>query len=241
MPQPKAPHAASFPPGNHILKSLTRDEYERLRPELRHVRLSPGQVLWEAGDHVRHAYFPTGGMVSLLSVTGEGSTVEVGIVGGEGLAGVSPVLCCETIPYRVVVQLPGTALRLGVSPLRREFARGGRLQELLLGYTHSLLAQVSQSASCHRFHASERRLSRWLLVTRDRSESDTLPLTQVFLAQMIGVPRTSVTAVALRLQGRGLIRYSRGRITVLDRPGLEARSCECYRVISESVRRYLAA
>jgi CRP-like cAMP-binding protein len=231
----------SFPVQNRILAALPRAEYDRLLPDLAPVRLARGKVLWEVGDLVRHAFFLMGGMVSLLSVTEDGDTIEVGMIGSEGLTGVSSVLLCDAIPYRVVVQVATPALKVGVDALRREFARGGHLQALLLRYTHTLLTQVSQSASCNRFHTAEERLCRWLLISSDRANSDSLQLTQEFLAQMIGVPRTSVTAVAVRLQRAGLINYRRGRIELLDRPGLETFSCECYRVISEGINCYLAA
>lgn len=241
MAATKTLHPLSFPGRNRILAALTREEYGRLVPELAPVRLPRGRVIWEAGDNAQYAYFLMGGMVSLISVTGEGDGVEVGMIGDEGLAGISALLGFNAIPYRVVVQLPAAAMRIGVGPLRREFARGGRLQELLLRYLHTLLTQVSQSASCIRFHTTDERLARWLLTTRERARSDTLHLTQAFLSQMVGVPRTSVTAVAVKLQRAGLIRYRRGVITVVDRRGLERASCECYGVISEGLSRYLAA
>jgi CRP-like cAMP-binding protein len=198
-------------------------------------------VLWNTGDTIRHAFFLVGGMVSLLSVTEDGSTIEVGMIGSEGLAGISAMLRFDTIPYTVVVQLPTTALKISVGALSREFARCGQLQDMLLRYTHTLLTQVSQSASCNRFHTAEQRLCRWLLISSDRAKSDALPLTQEFLSQMIGVPRTSVTAVAVRLQKADLISYRRGKIKITDRRGLESLSCECYRVISDGISRYLAA
>lgn len=241
MPASIHPHPLSLSARNHILAALPRAEYDRLLPALVPVKLARGKVLWEVGDVVRHAFFLMGGMASLLSVTEDGESIEVGMIGGEGLAGVSSVLRCDAIPYRVVVQVATPALRVGVDALRREFARGGHLQDLLLRYTHTLLTQVSQSASCNRFHTAEQRLCRWLLISSDRAKSDSLQLTQEFLAQMIGVPRTSVTAVAVRLQRAGLITYRRGRIELIDRPGLEISSCECYRVISDGINCYLAA
>lgn len=241
MPSVKALRPVNFPLENRILTALPTDEYNRLLPELTPVRLPRGKVLWDAGDTIRYAYFVTGGMVSLLSTTGEGSSIEVGMVGSEGLAGISAMLRFEAIPYTVVVQISGHALKIKVETLRREFARGGRLQELLLRYAHTLLTQVSQSASCNRFHTVEERLCRWLLVSHDRVRSDVLTLTQEFLSQMMGVPRTSVSAIAVRLQREGLITYSRGVIRIVDRRGLEDYSCECYRVISDGIERYLAA
>jgi CRP-like cAMP-binding protein len=214
------------------LEALPREEYARLLPLLSPVRLQKGRVLWEAGGEIRHAYFLTSGMVAMLSVTYDEETVEIGMIGNEGMAGVPAVLRCEAAPYRVVVQLPATALRIGVRALRAEFSRGGRLQDLLLRYAHALLTQVAQSTSCHRFHTAEQRLCRWLLTSADRARGNTLSLTQEFLAQMIGVPRTSVTSAAVKLQDRGLIGYRRGQITLLDRRGLESASCECYRAVT---------
>lgn len=232
MSPPGASHSTIFPTANRILDALPREEYARLLPLLSPVRLQKGRVLWEAGGEIRRAYFLTSGMVAMLSVTHEGETVEVGMIGSEGIAGVAALLRCETAPYQVVTQLPTAALKIGIKALRDEFARGGRLQDLLLRYTHALLTQVAQSTSCHRFHTAEQRLCRWLLTSADRAGGDTLPLTQEFLAQMIGVPRTSVTSVAVKLQDLGLIGYQRGSITILDRRGLESASCECYREVT---------
>ena len=237
----RATHAAPPPPANRILEALPREEYARLLPLLSHVRLRQGRVLWEVGEEIRHAYFLTGGMVAMLSVTHDAETVEIGMIGSEGMAGVAAVLRCEAAPYRVLAHLPATALRISIPALRVEFSRGGRLQDLLLRYTHALLTQVAQSTSCHRFHTAEQRLCRWLLTSADRTGCPTLPLTQEFLAQMIGVPRTSVTSAAVKLQGRGLIGYRRGSITLLDRRGLESASCECYRAVASILECHLAS
>ena len=228
----KPSHSTPAPPGNRILEALPREEHARLLPLLSPVRFPKGKVLWEAGDEIRYAFFITSGMVAMLSVTYDAETVEVGMIGNEGMAGVAALLRCETAPYQVVSQLPSAALRIGVQALRAEFARSPRLQDLLIRYTHALLTQIAQSTSCHRFHTAEQRLCRWLLTTADRAGSNTLPLTQEFLAQMIGVPRSSVTAAAAALQNRGLISYSRGTIILLNRSGLESASCECYRTVS---------
>lgn len=227
--------------GNGLLSALPREEYERLSPHLELIRLTAGKILYNAGDPVRYAYFPKGGMVSLLSVTEDGRTIEVGMIGSEGMAGVPVVLRSSEAPYQVMVQLAGNALRIRGGPLRDEFDRGGKLQDLLLRYTHTLLVQVAQSAACNRFHSVEERLCRWLLISRDRVQTDTLQLTQEFLSYMLGVPRTSVTMIAGTLQKEGLIRYSRGRITILSRRGLEAASCECYRRVQEGLRHFLVA
>jgi len=220
---------------NRLLAALPREEYERLSPHLESVRLAPGKILYNAGEAVRHAYFPKGGMVSLLSITEEGRTIEIGMIGSEGMAGIPIVLWSDVAPYQVMVQLPGDAMRIKAVALRTEFNRGGKLQELLLRYTHALLIQVAQSAACNRFHTAQERLCRWLLVSRDRVQSDTVNLTQEFLSHMLGVPRTSVTMIAGDLQKGGLIRCGRGRITILDRALLQTASCECYERVREGI------
>ena len=226
---------------NRLLASLPQDEYARLSPHLELVRLTPGKILYNAGDAVRHAYFPKGGMICLLSTTERGRTIEVAMISNEGMAGIPIILRCEAAPYQVMVQLAGNALRIRASALQAEFNRGGRFQHLLLQYTHTLLTQIAQSAACNRFHTVEERLCRWLLVSRDRVQTDTIRLTQEFLSHMLGTPRSSVTAVAGTLQREGLIAYQRGKITILDRRGLEAASCECYRRGREGTRRALIA
>jgi CRP-like cAMP-binding protein len=180
-------------------------------------------------------------MLSLLSITEEGRTIEVGMIGNEGMTGVPVILRSGKAPYEVMVQLAGNALRIRGDALREAFNRGGTLQDLLLRYTHSLLIQVAQSAACNRFHTVEERLCRWLLVSRDRVQTDTIQLTQEFISHMLGVPRTSVTMIAGALQKEGLIKYSRGKITLLDRRGLEAASCECYRRVQEGIGQLLIA
>lgn len=228
-------------PRNRILSSLPGGDFERLAPHLEPVRLNSGRILYNAGDTIRHVFFPESGMASLVSVTEDGRTVEVGMIGNEGMVGVPVVLRIGTTPYQVTVQLAGVAVRVKASVLKAEFDRGGKLQDLLLRYTHTVLTQIAQSAACNRFHTVEERLCRWLLVSRDRAHKDTLHLTQEFLAQMMGVPRTSVTTFAGVLQRAGLISYSRGKIQLLDLRGLEAYSCECYRVVSEEMAHFAAA
>lgn len=229
------------PAQNRLLSALPRDELERLRPHLERVRLAKGRVIYEVGGRVRHAYFLTSGMVSLLSSTREGSTIEVATVGSEGLAGLPAVLRVERSPYRVMVQIGGQAARASAGAICEAFDRSPALRELLLRYSHALLTQVSQSAVCNRFHTTGQRLARWLLVTRDRVGSDSFELTQEFLSHVLGTPRTSVTAAAFSLQAAGLIRYSRGRIMLTDPPGLESASCECYLVVKDGIDRFLAA
>jgi CRP-like cAMP-binding protein len=241
MPTPLTLHRPVLPSGNRLLNSLPRAEYERLRTLFVPVPLPQGKVLWDAGETVRYAYFPVSGMISILSTTREGASIEVGMVGGEGMAGVPGLLSDRVTPYRIMVQLPAHALRISAAVLGEEFRRGGPLQDLLLRYIHTLLTQMSQSAACNSFHTVEQRLCRWLLVARDHADDDTLRLTQEFLSQMLGVPRTSVTTIAGRVQKLGLIRHSRGRVQIVDRAGLEAASCECYRVIRDEFARLLAA
>lgn len=226
---------------NRLLAALPREEYARLSPHLELIRLTPGQTIYHVGDTVRHAYFPKGGMLSLLSTTESGRTIEVGMVGNEGMTGIPVVLQTCVAPYQVIVQLPCNALRIRGEALREEFNRGGRLQSLLLRFTHTLLTQIAQTAACNQFHGVEKRLCRWLLVSRDRVQTDTINLTQEFLSYMLGVPRTSVTTVAKSLQVRGLINYRRGKIVILDRAGVEAASCECYKLVREGIRHLLAA
>jgi CRP-like cAMP-binding protein len=161
------------------------------------------------------------------------------MIGNEGMAGIPIILRCEAAPYQVMVQLEGNALRIKAGTLRAEFDRGGRLQHLLLQYTHTLLTQIAQSAACNHFHTVEERLCRWLLVSRDRVQTDTIRLTQEFLSHMLGTPRSSVTAVAGALQREGLIAYYRGRITILDRRAMESASCQCYRRGREGAKRAL--
>ncbi len=226
---------------NLILGSLPSEEYARLRPSLEAVQLKQGKILYGVGGQIRHAYFLGGGMASLVAVTESGASVEVGMIGNEGVVGLPSLLGINSSVYGVVIQLPGNALRIRADALRAEFNRGGRLQSMLLHYIHTLLTQLSQSAACNRFHTAEERLSRWLLISRDRVQMDDLNFTQEFLSQMIGVPRTSVTAVAGSLQKAGLILYSRGKIRILDREGLATASCECYRVVRDEINQFLAA
>jgi CRP-like cAMP-binding protein len=229
------------PTQNGLLAALRPDEYERLRRHFEPIHLPQGKVIYEASGAVRHVYFLTGGVASLLSTTADGSTVEVAMIGSEGFLGIPAVLQADVSPYRIIVQVRGGGVRLRAGLLRDEFDRCGHFQRLLLRYTHALLTHVSQSAVCNRFHTVEERLCRWLLVTRDCVCSDSFDLTQEFLSYMLGVPRTSVTAVAGALQRAGLIRYRRGRITITNGAGLGATSCECYWVIRDEMSRHLAA
>ncbi len=224
---------------NRLLAALPHDEYARLEPHLELVNSSKRKVLYEAGDLIQHAYFLNSGMGSLLALTEDGATVEIAMVGNEGILGLPVILRTHQTPYRIIVQLPGDALRINAQVIFSEFKRGGKLQDLLLGYTNALITQISQSTVCNRFHTIEKRLCRWLLIAHDRVEGDTFHLTQEIISYMLGTPRTRVTMAAGLIQEAGLIRYKRGKITILDRAGLENMTCECYRIVADSLDSFL--
>jgi len=226
---------------NRLLAALPRQEYERLAPHLEPAHLPRGKTIALTGDTLRHAYFPANGMISLLSTSEGGEAIEVAMVGSEGFVGVPIILNAGVTPFWSVVQIQADAVRISGVALGREFDRGGRLRELLLKYSHSLLTQVAQSAVCNRFHTVQERLCRWLLVSRDRARSDTINLKQEDIAQMLGTARTGVTMAAVPLQDAGLIRYRRGKITILDREGLESAACECYSIVRKEAGQVLAA
>src|SRR6266446_2909125 len=226
---------------NRLLAALPTDEYKRLQPHLESVQLSNRRILCEAGDFIRHAYFLNSGMGSLLALTQAGATVEIAMVGNEGMLGIPAILGAHKTPYEMMVQLPGEGVRIKTDVIRAEFKRAGVLQDLLLNYTHALITQISQSAVCNRFHTVEKRLCRWLLLAHDRVQGDTFHLTQEIISYMLGTPRTGVTMAAGSLQDAGLIRYTRGKITIIDRRGLEETSCECYKIIVEGLDHFPAA
>ena len=227
------------PTKNRLLAALPREEYERILPHLGHVSFKPGEVVYESGGQMEHIYFPTSAIVSLLYLMENGASAEMGMAGNEGLVGVALFMGGNTMPNRAVVQSAGGAVRMRTQVLQDEFARGGAFQRLLLRYTQALLTQMSQTAVCNRLHAIEQQLCRWLLLSHDRADSDELAMTQELIANMLGVRREGVTAAAGRLQERGLISYVRGRIRVLDRSGLEAAACECYKVVRDEYDRLL--
>lgn len=216
---------------NDLLYHLPPEDYERLIPSLQLTTFSLGEVLYESGRPLKWVYFPTTCVISLLYTMEDGSTAEMGLVGNDGLVGVAIFLGGETTPNRAVAQIAGSALRMNAKVLRDEFAQGGRFQQLLLRYTQALITQISQTAVCNRLHSVEQRLSRWLLLSHDRVRSNHLVMTQEFISNMLGGRRESVTVSAGRLQDKGLIHYSRGHITILDRKGLEANVCECYQIV----------
>lgn len=230
-----ATQRSALPSENRVLASLPQAEYARLLPNLQRVHLAKGTVLWQAGDAVRHCYFPANGMISLLSVTEDGHTVEVTRVGNKGVAGSSAILPMNKMPFQAVVQVVADAYRIEANALRLQFKHDNVLQLILLRYTHALLCQISQSVLCNRFHTVEQRLCRSLLSTCDHTCSHVLPLSQEILAGMLGIPRTDVTMKAGALQRAGLIKYKRGQITILDPQGLETAACECYRMTRQMI------
>jgi CRP-like cAMP-binding protein len=221
---------------NDLLSSLTPEEHARLRPNIRHVTLPIGHVLYERGDRVDYAYFPTTCVVSSLYIMRSGSVAEIAIVGNEGVVGVSSFLGGSTIAHQVVTQISGHAFKISSKVLQEEFARGGSFQHALLRYTQAFITQVSQTAVCNRLHSLEQRLCRWLLLCHDRvAKGSEILMTQELIAHMLGGRRESVTVAAGRLQDAGLIHYSRAHIRILDRAALEAAACECYRVVEDEV------
>jgi CRP-like cAMP-binding protein len=221
------------PVANNLLAALPRKNYRRLLAGLEPITLTFGEVLYEPGQPIRHIYFPNDSLVSLLTLVDGHLALEVGLVGREGMVGIPLLLGIGVSSVRALVQGSGTAMRMTSGSFRREFRQSPPLQRELHRYTHELMAQVTQTAACNRFHVVEARLARWLLMTRDRVRLDQFRLTQEFLAHMLGVRRVGVTKAAGALQQRDLIRYSRGNISILDRKGLEAASCRCYRIVKD--------
>jgi CRP-like cAMP-binding protein len=233
MTDPHNPHQ------NHLLDALPANEFELLLPHLELIEMPLGKVLYESGNELRHVYFPTTSIVSMLYVMEDGASAEIAVVGNEGIIGVALFMGGETMPNRAVVQSGGHAYRLNGQRLKQEFNRSGALQHLLLRYTQALLTQMAQTAVCNRHHSLDQQLCRWLLLSLDRLPSNELIMTQELIANMLGVRREGVTEAAGNVQRAGLIEYNRGRITVLDRPGLEARACECYAVVKREFDRLL--
>jgi CRP-like cAMP-binding protein len=224
---------------NHILADLPREEYKRTLPYLKRVSLSLGESLYEPGKQLKHIYFPTTCIVSLLYTMENGASAEIGVVGNEGVVGVPLFMGGDTTPYPAVVQSAGDAFRMKAQALKDEFVRGGQFQLSLLLYTQAFITQISQTAVCNRLHSIEQQLCRWLLLCHDRSQSDELKMTQELISNMLGVRREGITYAAGRLQADGLIKYTRGRIRILDRRGLEATVCECYQIVKDEYDRLL--
>src|SRR5476649_842484 len=223
---------------NHLLNALSPAARERLYPHLELVEMPLGKVLYESGDVLRHVYFPTDSIVSLLYVMEDGASAEIAVVGNEGLIGVALFMGGETTTNRAIVQSAGAAYRLAGQRLKDEFHRNGQMQILLLRYTQALITQMAQTAVCNRHHSVDQQLCRWLLLSIDRLSSNHLIMTQELIANMLGVRREGVTEAAGKLQHAGVISYRRGHIKVLDRTKLERLSCECYEVVRrESARR----
>lgn len=222
---------------NLILKQLPEDVYARLLPDLEPVELTLGQVIYRAEDKISHIYFLCESLVSLIATTMQGQSAEIGIIGYEGLVGMEALMGSNAAINQCIVQHPDGALRIKVSNLKTEFARGGILLDRFLNFTRLLNFQIGQTSLCNRFHTVEERLSRWLLMCRNRTRTDNLQLTQEFLSLMLGVNRATVTISAIALQSAGFIKYTRGRITIIDAVGLEDFSCECYGTIKKEYDR----
>jgi len=224
---------------NHLLAALPAADYARLVPDLRLIPMPLGWAVYESGGPQSYTYFPTDAIVSLLYVLEDGDSTELGVVGNDGLVGISLFMGGETTPSRAVVQSAGHGYRVKASVLKAEFEHGGALQLLLLRYTQALITQMMQTAVCNRHHSVDQQLCRWLLLSLDRLPSNELVMTQELIADMLGVRREGVTGAAGNLQAAGLIHYSRGKITVVDRPKLETRVCECYEVVRRETDRLL--
>jgi len=224
---------------NRFLAVLPSKVYKRLAARMDRVRLRFGSVLYEPGDPLKYAYFPNDSIISLLSTVEDRSTLEVGIIGNEGVVGVSALLGVRASPNRALVQGAGSAMRMKTATLLKEARADDSLQKLLNRQIHALMTQISQSAACNRFHRVDARLARWLLMTRDRTGSDEFRLTHDFLSDMLGVRRVGVTNSATVLQRKKLIKYSRGHITILDRAGLKAVACPCYSIVKKEYDSFL--
>lgn len=227
------------PRQNHLLAALPEAEWQRWLPQLEWADMPLGQVLYESGRPLSHVYFPTTAIVSLLYVMEDGASAEIAVSGNEGIVGISLFMGGESTPSRAVVQSAGQGYRLRAATMLEEFNRAGPVMHLLLRYTQALITQMAQTAVCNRHHSLDQQLCRWLLLSLDRLQGSELVMTQELIANMLGVRREGVTEAALKLQKLGLIRYARGHISVLDRPGLEARTCECYEVVRKEYARLL--
>jgi CRP-like cAMP-binding protein len=235
--------ATSSPPSdprqNQLLAALPPAEWQRWQPQLEAVEMPLGHVLYEPGSTLSHVYFPATAIISLLYVMQNGASAEIAVVGNEGIVGISLFMGGESTPSRAVVQSAGHGFRLPSQVIKEEFNDSGPVMHLLLRYTQALITQMAQTAVCNRHHSLDQQLCRWLLLSLDRLQGSELVMTQELIANMLGVRREGVTEGALKLQQSGLIRYARGRITVLDRPGLEKRTCECYAVVKKEYDRLL--
>jgi CRP-like cAMP-binding protein len=227
------------PTENHLLAALPDVEWQRWLPQLERVEMPLGQVLYESGGTLSHVYFPTTAIVSLLYVMENGASAEIAVVGNEGIVGISLFMGGDSTSSRAVVQSAGLGFRLKAQVMKDDFNRAGPVLHLLLRYTQALITQMAQTAVCNRHHSLDQQLCRWLLLSLDRLQGNELVMTQELIANMLGVRREGVTEGALKLQNAGLIRYARGHISVLDRDGLETRTCECYGVVKKEYDRLL--
>ena len=223
---------------NRLLAQLPADIYRRIAPELEPVSLRMGEILNEVGDRVKHLYFPSkNAMLSLLVTSGDASAVEVGVTGWEGFVGFAALLGADASPHQVIVQIPGAAVRISARAMQPFVQENPQLRDLLLRYVQAMLVQISQTALCNRVHSVEERLARWALVNQDRTDSRQLPLTHEFLARMLGVNRSTVSLTAATLQRAGVVRYTRGKFTILNRERLEDVACDCYRTVKEQYKK----
>ena len=239
VPQGAAIKRSDSPLQNQLLAALPEVELQRWLPQLETVELALGQVLYESGATMPYVYFPTDAIVSLLYVLEDGASAEIAVVGFEGLVGISIFMGGGSTPSRAVVQSAGSGYRMRADAMKLEFSRSGPVMHLLLRYTQALITQMAQTAVCNRHHSLDQQLCRWLLLSLDRLQCNQQVMTQELIANMLGVRREGVTEAALKLQRAGLISYARGRINVLDRPGLEGRTCECYEVVKKEYDRLL--
>jgi CRP-like cAMP-binding protein len=235
----RRPHTLQQNPAqNRLLARFPTAVYRQIAPALEPVALQLGEVVHEAGDRVKHLYFPSRNtMLSLLCTSKDADAVEVAVTGWEGFVGFAPLMGADSSPHQVISQIPGVALRIRAEVLHEIFHDGQEVRTLLLRYVQAVLGQISQTALCNRIHSVEERLGRWILVSQDRTENHQLPLTHEFLARMLGVNRSSVSLTAATLQKAGLIRYSRGKFSVLDRERLEDVACDCYPIVKEQYKR----
>lgn len=233
MPTPHTPKQ------NHLLAALPEAEWLRWLPQLEHIDLPLGQVLYESGATLNHVYFPTTAIVSLLYSLANGASAEIAVVGNDGIVGISLFMGGESTPSRAVVQSAGRGFRLKAQLMKDEFNRGGSVLHLLLRYTQALITQMAQTAVCNRHHSLDQQLCRWLLLSLDRLQANELVMTHELIANMLGVRREGVTEIAYKLQAAGLIQYFRGHISVINRAGLEKRTCECYAVVRKEYDRLL--
>ncbi len=219
---------------NYILNSLPDEDYRCLLPDLEQVDLPRSSVIYRADEPIAYVYFPDRAMISIVTNTLDGQSVEAGIVGWEGMAGVEVLLGVDSTSNESMTQIPNGGIRINTKAIREEFSKGGALHDISLRYLHALMLQISQTALCNRLHSLEQRLSRWLLMCRDRTGTDEINLTQEFLSIMLGVNRPSVTLSAITLQSAGYIKYARGKIKILNVSGLEEFTCECYQAVKKT-------